>query len=204
MIARRTQSEEKSDSFVASVIGIQRDEISFGMRTTHKLTGESRGKQPVQCFWPFSRQPLPGQKPDWPTLVIETGVIESIPRLREDASWWFRNSSGMVRIVLLVCISHRLRKTTIEKWHLAPPDTPNPLTRALLNQFQLNQPPPVVQQPVALQQPYAAQIITIDPVSVQGAPLSLNFEALFDRNRQGDEIDIVLDANNLHHCTRTV
>lgn len=187
-----------------SRMGIPRNEIAFGMATTHQPTVGNKGKQADQCFWPSSRQPGPGQQPGWPTLVIETGVTESLHRLREDAYWWFHNSLGRVRIVLVVCISRRQSKIIIEKWHLAPPGTPNPLTRSMLDQLVLIQRPPLVQQPVASQQPYPAQEIEISPVSIQGDPLTLNFEAVFDRGRQQNESDIVLNASDLRHCTRII
>lgn len=180
-----------------SQMGIPRDEILFGVATTHQPTVGNKGKQPDQCFWPPSRQPGPGQRHGWPTLVIETGVTESLQRLRDDAYWWFNNSLGDVRIVLLFCISRRQRKIIVEKWHLAPPDTPNPMTRSMINQLVISQRPP-------LEQPYLAQEIVIDPVSVHNAPLVLNFEAIFDRGRQQNESDIVFNATDLRHCTRIV
>lgn len=187
-----------------SQMGIRRNEITFGMSTTHRPPGGNRGKQPDECFWSPSRKPRPGEQSDWPTLVIETGFTESLRRLREDARWWFHNSLGQVRIVLIICINRRQHKAIIEKWHLAPPCTPNPLTRSILDQLVGTQQPPLDQQPVSSQQPYRAQEIQIDPVLVQGAPLTLNFEAVFDRGRQLNESDIVLNASDLRHCTRTI
>lgn len=184
-------------------MGISRDEIAFGMSTTYKSTVGNKGKQPDQCFWSPSRYPGPGQQAGWPTLVIETGVSESLRRLREDAHWWFHNSLGQVRIVLVISICRRQRTVIIEKWQLAPPGTPNPLTRNMLNQL-ANIRPPLVQQPVSSQQPYPAREIQIDPVSVQGAPLTLNFEAVFDRARKLNETEIVLNANDLCYCTRFI
>lgn len=187
-----------------SQMGIPKNEITFGMATTHKPTIGNKGKQPDQCFWPPSRKPRPGQRFGWPTLIIEVGVSESLRRLREDAYWWFNNSLGDVRIVLLICISRRQRKVIVEKWHLAPPGTPNPMTRSLINHLVTIQSPPLVQQPVASQQTYPAQEIEISPVSIQGAPLTLNFEAVFDRARRQNEQDIVLDANKLRVCTEII
>lgn len=115
-------------------MGIPRSEVMFGMSTTHQPTVENKGNQPDGCFWPPLRQPGPGRPHGWPTLAIETGVTESLQRLREDANWSFHNSLGEVRIVLLVSIDRRRRKTVIEKWQLAPPGTPNPMTGSILNQ----------------------------------------------------------------------
>ncbi|KAH8434087.1 uncharacterized protein LDX57_011725 [Aspergillus melleus] len=186
-----------------SQMGISRDSIMFGNTTTHKSSVGNKGKQPDDCFWPPSRQGGPNHAHGWPTLVVETGVSESLPKLREDAHWWFHNSSGQTRFVLVVSISRRQHRALVEKWQLAPPGTPRPITRFLRNQLS-NQPPPRVQQPAASQQPFCAQEIMITAASVTGAPLVLNFETLFDRPRQGQEADIVLDANDLRHCARVV
>ncbi|OJJ41701.1 hypothetical protein ASPWEDRAFT_179408 [Aspergillus wentii DTO 134E9] len=184
-------------------MGIARDEVGFAMSTTHKPAVGNRGKQADECFWPLSRQPRPGRAHGWPTLVIETGVSESLRRLREDACWWFHNSLGDVRIVLIVCINRRTRKILVEKWQLAPAGTPNPMTRNMRIQLSNpNQQPPLGQQPVASQQPYAAQEIEINSATVQGAPLILNFEAVLDRPRQGNESDLVFNTSDLLYCAR--
>ncbi|KAL5357660.1 hypothetical protein BJX96DRAFT_163225 [Aspergillus floccosus] len=52
----------------------------------------------------------------WPHFVIEAGVSESMPRLRADAAWWFSNSNGDVRLVLLIKVDTQRRVTTIEKY----------------------------------------------------------------------------------------
>ncbi|GES58586.1 hypothetical protein ATEIFO6365_0004073700 [Aspergillus terreus] len=51
----------------------------------------------------------------WPHFVIEAGVSESMPRLRADAAWWFSNSSGDVKLVLLIKVDTQRRVITIEK-----------------------------------------------------------------------------------------
>src|SRR5438045_8118829 len=57
-------------------------------------------------------------KDDWPTLVLEAGLSESLPRLRIDAGWWLTNSGGED------CCYHRnkaaQRKIEIEKRELVP------------------------------------------------------------------------------------
>jgi hypothetical protein len=79
-------------------------------------------------------------------MVIETGVSESFPRLREDAKWWLAASSGDVRIALVVSI--KKAKVEFEKWQLAPPNAPRPLTRQYIDILRLrNQKPPLFQQP---------------------------------------------------------
>lgn len=48
----------------------------------------------------------------WPTFVVEAGVSESLPRLRQDTSWWFANSAGMVGIVLLWAVAGHAKTGT--------------------------------------------------------------------------------------------
>lgn len=67
-----------------------------------------------QGDWGF--RPLPERtfRGDWPTLVMEVGVHESLERLRDDAEWWLVNSKGAVKVVLLIAYLGKER-FTIEK-----------------------------------------------------------------------------------------
>ncbi|KAE8152939.1 hypothetical protein BDV25DRAFT_150195 [Aspergillus avenaceus] len=185
------------------VMRLSKDDYSFGGTTTHRPPGGNRGKQPDQCLWPRTRLGERGVGPEWPTLVIETGGTESLPRLHEDVKWWFENSRGDVRIGLVVKISLSTRKSTIEKWQLASPGPPRPVTRGAERQLP-HLPPPRVQQAAAEQQPFIAQVITISDHTVIGAPLVLNFHAVMDRRPQRNERDIELDADDLLFCFKMV
>ena len=44
----------------------------------------------------------PDQTREWPFLVIEAGLSDSMPRLQADAAWWLANSGGQVKLVLLI------------------------------------------------------------------------------------------------------
>lgn len=44
---------------------------------------------------PRPRAPMANTTNGWPTLVLETGVSESLPHLRQDAAWWF--GSGVIQ-----------------------------------------------------------------------------------------------------------
>ena len=72
---------------------------------------------------------------DWPTLVIEASVLQSLALLREDVRWWFSASGRGVKIVLLIKFSQGLDRLVLEKWEeeelLAPP---GPLTRSRARQ----------------------------------------------------------------------
>jgi hypothetical protein len=97
--------------------------------TTYKPTA-AKGKQPDNTFVPPSRCATPVDAIGWPTLVIETGLSESLSQLRAEAAKWFVESNGDVRIVLV--ISMNASRVNIEKWQLAPVGAPVPLTRAYI------------------------------------------------------------------------
>lgn len=154
------------------------------------------GKQADQALLPLSRWANNHPASNCPTLVIETGLQMSLPRLRENAKWWFANSNGNVRIVLVITIS--VNKVRIEKWQLAPPGAPRPLSCGDFNALHhQNPPPPLVQQFSASQQPYSAQEIEVTSGGVTGAPLVLPYAALFDQAPGPGAADVVLGATEL-------
>ena len=193
-----TTENLKDDASLA--MGVPKLQMSWGVTTTHPGTYSRKGKQPDQCFWPATRQPTGDQLRGWPTLVIETGVSESLPKLREDAMWWFQNSNGEVCIVLLLSINKNQRTALLEKWQLASTNTPRPMTRTTPIQLRQQVPPPMpplVRQIPMAQQPFAHQEIQLTQTSRTGGPLVLPFEALFCRPPQGTEADITLAQQEL-------
>lgn len=69
------------------------------------------------------REPNAGYKPlparglvsDWPTIVFEVGLSESLSQLRTDAEWWLVNSGGQVMIALTISLKAALSVIHIEK-----------------------------------------------------------------------------------------
>lgn len=55
-----------------------------------RYSGITSAKEGDSAFKPSCRR----KKTDWPTLVIESGLPESLLRLRYDARWWLTNSEG--------------------------------------------------------------------------------------------------------------
>ena len=185
-------------------MGVPRDDRQWGQTTTSPGAVGSKAKQPDQCFYPGSRRPVFSQSQGYPTLVVETGVTESLPILRGDALWWFANSQGDTRMVLLMSVRRATRTIFMEVWQLAPPGTPR-ITRNLIDQFRSSNPlpmPPMVRQPAVLQQAYCIKELIITSTTVVGAPLILPFQAIFDRSAVGNEQDIVLNAAALMSIAR--
>ena len=126
-----------------------------------RYRGHSVSKEADTAFKPLTSRP---NSIDWPTIVLEAGVSESLRQLRNDAKWWLSNSGGQVQIVLIFSVQEELRTIQIEKWETRPAN--GRATRS-------NQPP--AQVPTQIQQ------IIIDPNNVTGVPLILHFHLIFLR-----------------------
>ena len=165
-IAYRTFSDQLFGE--ALLMGLRWELVNVGA-TTFKTPRVS--KEGDSAFKPLSIRP---HKADWPTIVLESGWSESLPKLRQDAHIWLENSGGDVKIVLLFSIGRTARTMIIEKWENRPvpanPPTTRSMTRAAAN-------PP--NQPS--QTPTQIQAITIDSNTVNGAPLTLEFRKIFLR-----------------------
>ncbi|CAG8150695.1 unnamed protein product [Penicillium salamii] len=167
----------------------------------HKWNGHAayrptttNGKQADQSFLPLSRWSTTSQAWGFPTLVVETGVPQSLLRLRANAKWWFANTNGEVRIVLIVIVSRAGFR--IEKWQLAPPGLARPLSEGDIHALRQQNPPipPLFEQPAAVQQAYAAQEIEVTEERIVGGPLVIPFVALFGQFPTPGQQDIVLGA----------
>lgn len=148
-------------------------------------TGEAEGKMPDDCFFPLEKH---GRDGNWPTLVVESGVFESLDRLREDAKWWFSRSYGDVRIVLVVVADKPGALLRVEKWQLMPREVG-------LGGLK----PEMGQQTVDIQRPVMAQSVTVSPDAVvEGeSQIVLDFRAMFNRAPRGKETDVEIDATAL-------
>ncbi|KAJ9401514.1 hypothetical protein DTO282F9_1711 [Paecilomyces variotii] len=174
------------------------DSYLWGRATTHEPTASMKAKEADESFHPGSRFGNGNAAFPWPTLVIEIGNAQSLAKLCEDVRWWFENSKGDVRIVLLMKVHQRSRTITLEKWQLAPPNT-SPLTRASINAFRQAVPPtmpPLVRQIAVDQQPYCIQEITITRTAAS-AQLMLPFHALLDSAPVPPQSDLVFTQAEL-------
>ena len=148
--------------------------------------GRNSSKEADSAFKPISRT----QKTDWPTIVFESGLSKSLPRLRLDAQWWLTNSRGDVNIIVIISITPAVKRLRFEKWCLRPAPGNIPATRANPNPNPLV--PTRVQEITVIQNP-AAQPSTIaqpsatiqpgpaPPYTVTGAPLTLEFQDILLR-----------------------
>lgn len=196
-----TLIDEKLDS-----MGIPWAGWGWTERATYMLEGnDTKGKQPDQAFIPPSRRVARmGLSERWPTLVIETGVSKSLPRLRLNARDWFASSNGEVRIVLLVGITNS--EILFEKWQLAPISEPRPLTQESIDTLRQQDPkmPPLIGQPASGQQAYCAQEVYLKLNEVVGNPLVLPFHAVCDRAPREGESNIVIERSDFEQITKWI
>ncbi|KAL1867594.1 hypothetical protein Plec18167_008594 [Paecilomyces lecythidis] len=73
-------------------------------------------KEPDEQFKPSSR----GNWDDYPTFVVEIGVSETLPQLRQNARLWLTNTDGRTRIVLLIYVHHSRSIIRFERWQNEP------------------------------------------------------------------------------------
>ncbi|CUS11366.1 unnamed protein product, partial [Tuber aestivum] len=115
---------------------------------------------------------------DWPTLVIECGVSESLNRLRVESRWWLENSVEGVNIVLLFSISKKARSIHIEKWEMATHSSPHVAQAGLSH---------LIGTPTKIQEvDISGPVVPTDESAgttpiVTGAPLELDFTKIFLR-----------------------
>jgi len=118
---------------------------------------------------------------DWPTIVFECGLSQSLERLRVDSRWWLENSAE-VNIVLLFALSRANKGIHLEQWEvLTAPNSrvngaqPDPLSMVLTK---------------------TNEIDIVEGVAT-GAPLIFDFQKVFLRPPVLGEGDIVFSAQKL-------
>lgn len=82
-----------------------------------RYEGKQCAKEPAGTFVPGKVDVDAG----WvPSMVIETGCSESPPQLRNDARWWYSNTEGQTKLIILI---HAGKKptwnVTVEAWQEA-------------------------------------------------------------------------------------
>jgi hypothetical protein len=125
-----------------------------------------------------------------PTIVFESGFSESLSHLRFDAGWWLKQSGGEVKIVIIISIVRAESMLLIEQWGLTPLTGRGLTLRAASTYLNNNNNSPP-------QIPTKIQEIAIDPNTVTGAPLVLEFEKIFLRPAVPPEGDIRFTGQEL-------
>ncbi|CAG8928573.1 unnamed protein product [Penicillium salamii] len=72
----------------------------------------SSAKEPDDSWAPIVLPP--NRNDEWPTVVLEVGVSESIEKLHADAAWWLITSQGLVNLVITISIKKTVPQLTFE------------------------------------------------------------------------------------------
>lgn len=159
-------------------MGLTRANHDFWLQGSGRVPGRSREKEPDASFVP-GRRPVRGSPPQWPSLVLEVGVPESLSQLRADARWWYANSQQQTKIVVLILANPKTDNTSIEIWT----EVPN------TNGF------PTRQQNSHILE--CTQSARIENGAVSGDDLEINFEMLMRRPPGNNEGNLQLTRSSL-------
>jgi len=164
------------------------DDCLYGQGATRFL-GQSNGQRSSiegdSAFKPSDARP---NKHDWPTIVFESGLSETLNGLRHDADWWLSHSGGDVKIVIIISVKPAEKRLHIEKWSNVTPLTTRPATRAH----------PIIPVPTMQNKIDVVGVPTQPPsYAVTGAPLLLEFDKILLRAPAPPEGDIIFTAGEL-------
>ncbi|PUU80883.1 hypothetical protein B9Z19DRAFT_1063094 [Tuber borchii] len=170
--------------FKFTSMGLRWGMIDLGRGRSSGLTGQKEGDT---AFKPMSRQ----YRADWPTVVFECGVLESLERLKVDAKWWLENSEGAVGTVVILTVSVEKRSLCAEMWELA--DVANP-------DVTQTDPDPFITRATRTG---GCKIVG---ETVTGAPLKISFKKtmLRDPDETLGEGDIVFDTKEIKEVAEAV
>ncbi|KAJ5491642.1 hypothetical protein N7539_003209 [Penicillium diatomitis] len=182
------------------------DRNLFYIEGQTRYPGKSCEKEPDQGFTPLAS---PRDLPEWPSLVVETGLSESEALLRNDAHWWFSNSDYKVNMVLLIYIKKQPKPhVTWQLFHLK--STTTKITRGLQAEvaraLSSDTTPAQTASPSKLQPHLAAEMITVTATDVDNTPLILPFEKLMRRSPDPNtkEGDLIFTPEDFHYFCRSV
>jgi hypothetical protein len=162
--------EDFSDMIVEKLdaMGVTDEDLYFGIA---KSIGQRTSKEADLAYKPL---PTRSGDLDWPTIVVEVGISESIERMRKSADWWLTESGGQVKTVLIIADW----ADSIEKWELAPG-------------VEDSQQVPTCVQTIGIENSKDHEN------TVTGGPLVLDIENMFLRPPRPSESDIVFTDKDL-------
>ena len=100
-----------------TIPGRTRDSIE-PLYGTRFYVSDVRSKEGYQPIAPVTR----GERPAWPSVVMEVGSSEALDFLRLDAKWWLINSDGNTRFVITVQLMTDPFAIHIECWAMVASD----------------------------------------------------------------------------------
>ena len=202
--AHKRLTRSFSNTLVVKLFEMGIDPDDYTMNTATRYSGRTCDREADESLTP-SRNPPEGN--DWPSLVIETGLSESEAQLRTDAHWWFSNSGYQVNTVILFHIRRSPERRVILKVYKLRPITPR-ITRELQAEVDRsllsNRTTPQTDSPTVLRPHLSDEEIIVTSISVENAPLVLEFESVMRRPPTPStmERDILFTAQDLAACCR--
>ncbi|CDM37858.1 hypothetical protein CBS147339_6561 [Penicillium roqueforti] len=102
-------------NYALSNMGLSFINHDFWLGGAGRSAGRMCSKEADASFSP-GMEPAAGAPIPWPSLVLEVGLSESVPRLQVDARWWYSNSDHQTQLVVLVSANPRSHDADIEIW----------------------------------------------------------------------------------------
>ncbi|KAG0566006.1 hypothetical protein KC19_7G030900 [Ceratodon purpureus] len=167
-----------------------------------RIKGSRRSKEPDKGYRPFDRR----RPSDFPSVVFEVGVSESLANLHLDARHWIEDSQGKTKVVIVAAINRNNESILIERWQDQPalqqPGQQPALGAALIRR-----------QPARGAYPYARthfatliQSLTLVKNQIyNGTSLTIPADLAFDNMPTGVHLgpnEFELDANTLQGLNR--
>jgi len=94
---------------------VGRDSAFISMKSG-RVKGSHRSKEPDNGYKPFNRT----RESDYPSVVFEIGVSESLGNLQLDAKHWIEDSQGKTRVVIIAAVNSDEESILIERWQDDP------------------------------------------------------------------------------------
>lgn len=173
-------------------MGLDPDQDHWESRGSARTRGNVCSKEADWSMGPLNPSSTTIPLISWPSLVLEVGVSESLPQLRNDAQWWYANSGPTHSTKLVVLIDVRTRphyRVNLEVW------TEVPSTRGARSAGTRSRPAYILA---------CTQKVRFENDIVHGAPLTLPFRLVMRRAPTGQESDILLDDRTIRRICREV
>ena len=166
-------------------LGISRSGYSWigGSRYQGRGPASPRSKEGDQAFLPAGRTYLA----NFPSVVVEVGVSESMPMLRRDAAFWLTHSANECRLVVIISVNRSSRYMVYELWSLG--SVPGLITRANPN------PAPHI-EPIRPQQ----TVIQSGGATIGPPDLQFTLTVLFDNNLANVNMQQSVQITNADLC----
>lgn len=157
---------------------------NYGLHKTGagQVATPGRAKQADEEYMPIR---LPRRRSSkWPSIVVESGYMDTRPTLKDNAQWWLDESGGDVKGVITTCVSKSKREIVFDLWVSSGNNNDTNMIMA--------------QQSVTV-----TKISANATTRVSGGPFVVAFEDLFLRPADGPEHDLVFDDQDLTWIAET-